>query len=132
MCIKFKAPPARWRPLLFSVVSSALAFVVQSPNFFGVLEDKAGLSDDAFCISVCAEAQSLGLVEPLPADISVGEMQSLGIPPHLGGPTAGFFATRREHVRRLPGRLVGRTKDPNSGPPLSTFVKFGCNPYIFS
>ncbi len=91
--------------------ASALAFVVQSPNFFGVIEDKAGLSDDAFFISVCAEAQSLGLVEPLAADISVGEMQSLGIPPHLGGPTAGFFATRQEHVRRLPGRLVGRTKD---------------------
>ncbi|MAG58025.1 MAG: aminomethyl-transferring glycine dehydrogenase [Planctomycetes bacterium] len=89
----------------------ALAIVVQSPNFFGVIEDVGGLEDDAFVISVCAEAQSLALVEPPRADIAVGEMQSLGIPVQLGGPTAGFFATSKAHVRNLPGRLVGKSVD---------------------
>jgi glycine dehydrogenase subunit 1 len=89
----------------------ALAFIVQSPNFFGVIEDLEGLDPDAFVISVVTEAQSLALLPPIPADVAVGEMQSLGIPIQLGGPTAGFFATRKDHVRQMPGRLVARTKD---------------------
>jgi len=89
----------------------ALAIILQSPNFFGILENTDSLDPDAFLISVCTEAQSMGVVEPLAADISVGEMQSLGIPVQLGGPTAGFFATKRDYVRQMPGRLVGRTVD---------------------
>jgi len=89
----------------------AIAIVVQSPNFFGVIEDTADVSDDAFVISVCTEAQSMSVVEPLRADVAVGEMQSLGIPIQLGGPTAGFFATGKAHVRQLPGRLVGKSTD---------------------
>jgi glycine dehydrogenase subunit 1 len=50
-------------------------------------------------------------MKPLPAKIAVGECQSFGIPMQLGGPTAGFFATRREYVRQMPGRLVGRSVD---------------------
>ena len=53
----------------------------------------------------------MALVKPLPAQITVGECQSFGIPMQLGGPTAGFFATRREYVRQMPGRLVGRSVD---------------------
>jgi glycine dehydrogenase subunit 1 len=89
----------------------ALAIVVQSPNFFGVIEDLEGLDQDAFVISVVTEAQSLAIVPPIRADIAVGEMQSLGIPVQLGGPTAGFFATKKAHVRQMPGRLVARTTD---------------------
>lgn len=89
----------------------ALAIAIQSPNFLGVIEDAAGLDPEAFTIGVCAEAQSLALLPPLPAAVSVGEAQSLGVPIQLGGPTAGFFATSKQHVRQLPGRLVGRTVD---------------------
>jgi glycine dehydrogenase subunit 1 len=89
----------------------AIAIVLQSPNFFGVIEDDAGIDPAAFLISVCTEALSMALLRPLQAKISVGECQSFGIPMQLGGPTAGFFATRREFVRQMPGRLVGRSVD---------------------
>lgn len=89
----------------------AVAVVLQSPNYFGVIEDGAGVDPEAFRIAVCTEAQSLAICKPLDADVSVGEMQSLGIPIQLGGPTSGFFATRKAYVRNTPGRLVGRSED---------------------
>jgi glycine dehydrogenase subunit 1 len=89
----------------------AIAIVVQSPNFFGIVEKPAALDPAAFLIGVCTEALSMALLPPLPAQISVGECQSFGIPMQLGGPTAGFFATKREYVRQMPGRLVGRSVD---------------------
>lgn len=93
--------------------SNATAIVVQSPNFFGTIEDTGDLADDAFVIGVCTEALSLSVIQPMKCDILVGECQSLGIPMQLGGPTAGFFATSKKHVRKMPGRLVGRTVDAN-------------------
>ncbi len=90
---------------------AAAAIVLQSPNFFGVIEDAAGLSPDAFLITACTEAMSMALLKPLPARIATGDMQSFGIPMQLGGPTAGFFATRKDYVRQMPGRLVGKTVD---------------------
>ena len=93
------------------VQRDALAIIVQSPNFFGVIEEGTAVADDAFVISVCTEAQSMALLDPLRADIAVGDMQSFGIPVQLGGPTAGFMAAKKEHVRQIPGRLVGKTKD---------------------
>ncbi|MEZ6194230.1 MAG: aminomethyl-transferring glycine dehydrogenase subunit GcvPA [Planctomycetota bacterium] len=89
----------------------AAAIVVQSPNFFGVVEDLAGIHPDAMTVGVCTEALSMAILEPLPVKIAVGEFQSFGIPMQLGGPTAGFMATREEWVRKLPGRLVGKTID---------------------
>lgn len=91
--------------------SSAIAFVVQSPNFLGVVEGTDELEADAFRIGVTTEALSMALLPPLDVDIMVGECQSFGIPVQLGGPTAGFFANSKKHVRRMPGRLVGRTVD---------------------
>ncbi len=88
-----------------------VAVVAQTPNFFGVIEDFAAIPAGVFRIAVVNEAQSLALLTPPAADITVGEMQSLGIPIQLGGPTAGFFATRKEFVRQMPGRLVGRSLD---------------------
>lgn len=95
------------------------AIIVQSPNFFGCIEDIKKFSDLAHTIkalSVVAitEPLSLGILK-LPgevgADIVVGEGQSFGIPLSFGGPYLGLFATRREFLRQIPGRLVGETID---------------------
>ena len=94
-----------------AALEKGAAVVLQSPNFLGVVEDLEGLPKGAFKIGVCTEALSMALLPPLAVDIMVGDCQSFGIPMQLGGPTAGFFATAKEHVRKLPGRLVGRTVD---------------------
>ncbi|MCB9832304.1 MAG: aminomethyl-transferring glycine dehydrogenase subunit GcvPA [Planctomycetes bacterium] len=100
-----------WNSVDAASLAKAQAIVVQSPNFFGVIEDAAALPADAFKIGVCTEALSMAMLAPLPVEIMVGEIQSFGIPIQLGGPTAGFFATRKDWVRKMPGRLVGRSQD---------------------
>ena len=92
-------------------LASATAVLLQSPNVFGIVDDIDGLPEKSFSIAVVTEAMSMALLKPPAADIIVGECQSFGIPMQLGGPTAGFFATRKQWVRKMPGRLVGRTKD---------------------
>jgi glycine dehydrogenase subunit 1 len=95
------------------------AVVVQSPNFFGVIEDipaAAALAHEsgALLIVMVAEPASLGIVRPpVEADIVAGEAQSLGVPLSFGGPYVGFLATREKYVRSMPGRLVGQTTDDN-------------------
>jgi glycine dehydrogenase subunit 1 len=92
---------------------------VQSPNFFGVLEDYdavGAIADGvgATKIAVTAEATSLGIVSPPGRhgfDIAVGEGQSWGIPPAFGGPYVGFMVVRDDLKRHMPGRLVGETVD---------------------
>lgn len=90
--------------------------IVQNPNFFGVIEDLTGLKDalkEAFLI-VSANPISLGILTPpgaVGADIVVGEGQPLGSLQNFGGPLLGLFATRMHHVRKMPGRLAGRTVD---------------------
>ncbi len=90
-----------------------IAVVLQSPNWLGVLESTTAIAPGAFRIVVVTEALSMALVKPPEADVVCGEMQSLGIPLQLGGPTAGFFATAKKHIRAMPGRIVGRTVDRN-------------------
>jgi len=93
--------------------------VVQSPNFFGAIEDleeAAALARAAGALFVVAVAEpvSLGLLKPpgeCGADIVAGEGQPLGCPASYGGPNLGFFATRERHLRHMPGRLVGQTVD---------------------
>ena len=91
--------------------------ILQSPNFFGVIEDvqaAAALAHKhgALLVMVFSEAVSLGLLEPpRDADIVVGELQSYAISPSYGGPFAGIIATKEEYIRQIPGRLVGETKD---------------------
>jgi len=93
------------------------AVVIQSPNFFGIVEDVRRAAElahrrGALLIVVFSEAVSLGILEPpRDADIVAGELQSFAISPVYGGPFAGVIATKEKFMRQLPGRLVGETKD---------------------
>ena len=93
--------------------------LIQSPNFFGTIEDVAAIADivhskGAMLIVSIAEAVSLGIVKPpVEADIVSMEAQSFGVPLGFGGPYCGVIATRDKFVRQMPGRLVGETHDRN-------------------
>jgi len=93
------------------------AVVLQSPNFFGTIEENseaAALAHEHGALSIVnvCEAASLGVLRPpAGADIVVGEGQSLGVPMSFGGPHIGFLATRDKYVRQTPGRLVGMGAD---------------------
>jgi glycine dehydrogenase subunit 1 len=107
------------------------AIVIQQPNFFGVLEDVDALTEwgrknGALVIAV-VNPTSLALLKPPGewgdlasgkggADIVVGEGQPLGVPLSSGGPYFGFMTTKMEHVRQMPGRIVGRTVDLDGRP----------------
>jgi len=103
---------------LTSALDETVAGVVlQSPNFFGTIEDTtaaASLSARHGALSIVniCEALSLGILSPPShADIVAGEAQSLGVPMSFGGPHVGFLATRERFVRQMPGRLVGMGSD---------------------
>jgi len=95
------------------------AIVVQSPNFFGCIEDLAALSEKAHAtgallIVAVTEAMSFGLLRSpgaSGADIVVAEGQSFGVPLSFGGPYVGLFAIRDKYARQIPGRLVGEAYD---------------------
>ncbi len=94
------------------------ALVVQSPNFYGCLEDVAAAAELAHAagalLIVVSDPVNLGVLEApgrQGADIVVGEGQGLGVPLSYGGPYLGVFAAKQEFVRRMPGRLVGATVD---------------------
>jgi glycine dehydrogenase subunit 1 len=99
--------------------SDLAAIVLQSPNFFGVVEEVAAAAAiaheaGALLIVMVAEPASLGIVRPpAEADIVAGEAQSLGVPLSFGGPYVGFIAAREKYLRSMPGRLVGQTTDAN-------------------
>jgi len=106
---------------LEGVPDELCALVVQQPNFFGVIEDLSGLKErieKAFLI-VYVNPIALAVLEPpgsFGADVVVGEGQVLGNPMGFGGPLLGIFATRGEYLRRMPGRLAGRTVDAEGRP----------------
>ena len=93
------------------------ALIIQSPNFFGIVEEVQRAAEiahrhGALLVFVFAEAVSLGLLEPpRVADIVAGELQSFAISPVYGGPFAGIIATKEKFMRQMPGRIVGETKD---------------------
>ena len=100
------------------VTSKTAALVIQSPSFFGTLEDIAAAAELAHSagalLVVVADPVNLGVLEGpgrLGADIVVGEGQGLGVPMSFGGPNLGVFAAKQALVRRMPGRLVGATVD---------------------
>lgn len=97
--------------------------IVQYPNFFGGIEDlaaaRAAADRAGAMLIVIADPVAVALLPPpgeFGADIVVGEGQPLGVPMGFGGPLVGLFACRSEHVRRLPGRIVGRTLDHSGRP----------------
>jgi glycine dehydrogenase subunit 1 len=95
------------------------AVAVQSPNFFGCLEDTRAFTDlahagGALCVATFSEPLAFALFKNpgrLGADIACGEGQSLGLPRSFGGPGLGMFASKSQYVRNMPGRLVGETTD---------------------
>jgi glycine dehydrogenase subunit 1 len=98
-------------------LANASALVVQSPNYFGVLEDLPDLAEKAhsagsLLVTAITEGVSLGIVPPpAQADIVAMEAQALGVPPSYGGPYVGVIGTQQKFVRQLPGRLAGQTTD---------------------
>jgi glycine cleavage system P protein (glycine dehydrogenase) subunit 1 len=105
------------RALQAMLKGDVAAVVVQSPNFFGVIETHAPLAEAAHAagalfVAAIAEGVSLGLLRPpVEADIVAMEAQSFGMAPSYGGPFAGVIAARDKYVRQMPGRLAGQTTD---------------------
>jgi glycine dehydrogenase subunit 1 len=93
------------------------AVIIQSPNFFGIIEQVNAAAElahkfGALLVFVFTEAVSLGILEPpASADIVVGELQSFAISPSFGGPFAGIIAAKEKFIRQMPGRLVGQSVD---------------------
>jgi glycine cleavage system P protein (glycine dehydrogenase) subunit 1 len=93
------------------------AVVVQSPNFFGAIEDPSMLAAlvhaaGALLVVTVTEGVSLGIVKPpAEADIVALEGQSFGLAPSYGGPYVGVIASKEKFVRQMPGRLAGQTAD---------------------
>ena len=94
------------------------AVILQNPNFFGSVDDFTDIIEHIHRVGALAIVSvypvSLGILKPpgaMEADIVTGEGQSLGIPLSFGGPYLGFMATLKKYVRKMPGRIVGRTHD---------------------
>ena len=93
------------------------AVIVQSPNFFGIVDQVKAAAEiahkaGALLVVIFTEAVSMGILEPpAEADIVAGELQSFAISPSYGGPYAGIIATKEKLIRQVPGRLVGQSVD---------------------
>lgn len=103
-----------------AIDENTAAVLVQYPNFFGLIEELKVIEQLAHrfkgLLIVSANPLALGVLKSpgeYGADIVVGDCQPLGLSPNLGGPHAGFFATRKKHVRLMPGRIIGETTDQN-------------------
>ncbi len=100
-----------------AITDQTACVLIQSPNFFGVIEDVAAIAEmahakGALLIVSIAEALSLGIVRPpVEADIVSLEAQSFGVPVGYGGPYCGVLACKEKFVRQMPGRLTGATVD---------------------
>ncbi|HVO80061.1 MAG TPA: aminomethyl-transferring glycine dehydrogenase subunit GcvPA [Terriglobales bacterium] len=100
-----------------AITADTACVLIQSPNFFGTIEDVAAIAEiahrsGALLVVSIAEAVSLGIVEPpRQSDVVTMEAQSFGVPLGFGGPYCGVIATREQFVRQMPGRLVGQTTD---------------------
>jgi len=105
-------------PMDAAALEGAACFLVQTPNFFGTIEDLRAMRtacDASGAMMIIGAEPIAAALLPTPgsfgADIVVGEGQPLGIAMGLGGPMLGLFACKTEYVRQIPGRIVGRTVD---------------------
>jgi glycine dehydrogenase subunit 1 len=102
-----------------AITNETACVMIQSPNFFGTIEDVAAIAEvahakGALLIVSIAEAISLGIVKPpAEADIVAMEAQSFGVAMSFGGPYCGVIACKEKFLRQMPGRIVGETKDVN-------------------
>ena len=102
-----------------AITEETACVLIQSPNFFGTVEDVAAIAEiahakGALLIVSIAEAVSLGVIKaPVEADIVSLEAQSFGVAVGFGGPYCGVIACKEKFLRQMPGRLVGETKDTN-------------------
>jgi glycine dehydrogenase subunit 1 len=102
-----------------TVDHNTAAVLLQTPNFFGIIEDISAIEADvhakgALLVSGFTEATSLGILKPagaMGADFVVGEGQAFGNPMNYGGPYLGVFASTDKFLRKIPGRLAGATLD---------------------
>ena len=93
-------------------------FIAQQPNYYGVVEDFTGVADAChdkkalFVLnSVIADLALMKTPGEWGADVAVGDVQSLGLPMAFGGPYAGYMCCTEKLIRKIPGRIVGKTKD---------------------
>lgn len=109
------------RTVASSLGDGVAAVLVQQPNAMGIIENLTALSEithraGGLLAVTTTEAMAFGLLKSpgsQGADIVAGEGQSFGNPVSFGGPYVGLFATKTEHIRQLPGRVVGKTVDRN-------------------
>jgi len=101
-----------------SLDKKTAGIVLQNPNFFGAIDDHSDIIQKAHALGLLAIESvyplSLGLLKTpgeMGADIVTGEGQCLGLPLNFGGPYLGFMSTRKEYIRKMPGRIVGQTVD---------------------
>lgn len=104
--------------LAAAVDAETAAVLIQTPNFFGLIENMDGIADTVHgqggLLVVAVNPMSLALLKPpasYGADIAVGEGQPLGLGMNFGGPYLGFMAVKDKYMRRMPGRIVGQTTD---------------------
>lgn len=109
---------AHRKELLGYLDDQTAAIIVQTPNFFGCIDDVSDLAQAAHqkgaLLITSVYPMALGIVKTpgeMGADIVTGEAQSLGMPMSFGGPYLGFMATRKDYIRKMPGRIVGATTD---------------------
>lgn len=101
-----------------ALTEGSACVLIQSPNYYGVIEDAAAVAEAAHAagakLIMSCNPVSLGLLRSpgeCGADIAVGEGQPLGLPMAFGGPYLGFMACTHDMMRKLPGRIVGQTED---------------------
>ena len=123
LSIDFEEPPFKLgtcdREVLADMIDEETAAVVlQNPNFFGIIDDHTDIAElchnKGALLVESVYPLSLGILKTpreMGADIVVGEGQSLGIPLSFGGPYLGFMATLNKYVRKMPGRIAGKTVD---------------------
>lgn len=106
-----------------TLAEDTACLLVQQPNFYGYLEDMQTLADKVHAqgalFVVYADPLAMALFKPpgeYDADIVASEGQALGVAPTFGGPYVGIFACKQEHIRQMPGRIVGRTVDTEGKP----------------